>query len=254
MIYKADLHIHSCLSPCASLDMSPRAIVERAAEIGLNCLALTDHNSAGNCATMAKFCEREGILFFPGLEVMSAEEAHFVCLFDDVDTATAFGKIIYDSLTPVKNIPEKMGDQVYVDEDDGVVDFEEQYLGIASGYTVDCLRERVAYFGGLFIAAHVDKPCFSITSRLGSLNGEFSAVELSRAGALRGGYEELTKDYTAITASDSHYIHNIGGACIEFESDTANIAGFARSLREGRIKMSVFDDAFRTEPGRRIRT
>ena len=30
--FKADLHIHSCLSPCGDLDMSPRTIVEKGLE------------------------------------------------------------------------------------------------------------------------------------------------------------------------------------------------------------------------------
>ena len=34
--FKSDLHIHSCLSPCAELDMSPKAIVERSLEQGLD--------------------------------------------------------------------------------------------------------------------------------------------------------------------------------------------------------------------------
>ncbi|RKX77784.1 MAG: histidinol-phosphatase, partial [Spirochaetes bacterium] len=36
MLFRGDFHIHSCLSPCASLDMSPAAIVKQAQESGLN--------------------------------------------------------------------------------------------------------------------------------------------------------------------------------------------------------------------------
>jgi PHP family Zn ribbon phosphoesterase len=250
MKYKADLHIHSCLSPCASLDMSPRAIVERALEIGVNCLALTDHNSAGNCGTMARLCERNGILFFPGLEVTTAEEAHIVCLFGEVGAAEELGRIIYDTLPRFKNIPEKSGDQVYVNEDDEVEGFEEQYLGIACGFSIDELRERVAALGGLFIAAHVDKPCFSVVSQLGFLSGEFSAVELSRAGALRADALKITAGYTAVSASDSHYLHSLGSACVEFGSPAAGIEGFRDALREKEVRMVIFDRAYRTAPGR----
>jgi PHP family Zn ribbon phosphoesterase len=251
MKYKADLHIHSCLSPCGSLDMSPRAIVERALEVGVNCLALTDHNSAGNCGAMAKLCEREGILFFPGLEVTTAEEAHVVCLFGEVGAAMELGAIVYESLPPVKNIPEKTGDQVLVNEDDEIEGEVEKYLVIASAYSVDRLREIVKGLGGLFIAAHVDKPCFSVVSQLGVLSGEFSAAELSRAGVLRGGAEKLTAGYTAVSASDSHYVHSIGSACVEFESADAGLGGYERALREGAAKIVIFDHAFRTPPGGR---
>ncbi|MCK7521398.1 MAG: PHP domain-containing protein [Ignavibacteriales bacterium] len=48
MTIAADLHIHSTLSPCASLEMSPAAIVRRARELGLDVIAVTDHNSMDN--------------------------------------------------------------------------------------------------------------------------------------------------------------------------------------------------------------
>jgi PHP family Zn ribbon phosphoesterase len=255
MIYKADLHIHSCLSPCASLDMSPLAIVTRAKEIGLNCLALTDHNSAGNCAAMGRLCEREGILFFPGMEVTTAEEAHIVCLFGGVDAALELGRMVGEASPYIKNVPEKTGDQVLVNEEDEVEGFEERYLGMATSFGVDELRERVAGLGGLFIAAHVDKPCFSVVSQLGVLSGEFSAVELSRGGVMRGEEARMaTSGYALVTASDSHYVHTIGSAYVEFEAGGTGDVGigidnYRRALLERRVKLVVFDKAFRTAPG-----
>jgi PHP family Zn ribbon phosphoesterase len=252
MLYKADLHIHSCLSPCASLDMSPLAIVGRAMEVGLNCLALTDHNSAGNCAAMASICAREGILFFPGLEVTTAEEAHVLCLFGDTAAADEFGRTVYDALPHIRNIPEKTGDQVLVNEADEVEGFEERYLGMATTLTVDALRERAFSMGALVIAAHVDKPCFSVISQLGFLSGDFSAVELSRAGAMREEARKLTDGYAAVTASDSHYIHTIGSASVEFEAEASDgIEGYRQALSERRVKLTAFDRAFRTAPKNR---
>jgi PHP family Zn ribbon phosphoesterase len=249
MFYKADLHIHSCLSPCGSLDMSPLAIVARAKEVGLNCLALTDHNSAGNCAAMAQLCLREGILFFPGIEVTTAEEAHIVCLFGEVGAALELGRMVYDALPRIDNIPEKTGDQVLVNEEDEVEGFEERYLGMASSFTIDELRERVADLGGLFVAAHIDRPCFSVVSQLGFLSGEFSAAELSRAGAMRAAVRSLADGYPLTTASDSHYIHTIGSAHTEFEAEEgARIEGYRQALRDKRAKLVAFDDAFRTAP------
>ena len=42
--YKVDLHIHSCLSPCGSLDMDPESIVETALRKGLDANALSYKN------------------------------------------------------------------------------------------------------------------------------------------------------------------------------------------------------------------
>ena len=44
--YRADLHVHTCLSPCGELEMLPRAIVARALELGLDILGICDHNAA----------------------------------------------------------------------------------------------------------------------------------------------------------------------------------------------------------------
>ena len=48
MRIRADMHIHTVLSPCAEREMRPAAIVARAAEKGLSVIAVCDHNSARN--------------------------------------------------------------------------------------------------------------------------------------------------------------------------------------------------------------
>jgi len=52
-VLRADLHIHTCLSPCAQREMVPTAIVKRAKAAGLDMIGICDHNSAENAgATM----------------------------------------------------------------------------------------------------------------------------------------------------------------------------------------------------------
>lgn len=215
--YRADLHIHSCLSPCASLDMSPRAIAQKAADRGVNCIALTDHNSAGNCAVMRTLCSEKGILFFPGIEVTTSEEVHIICLFEAVEAAEDLGEYVYSSLPPVMNDPEKLGDQVIVNENDEIEGFVQKYLGLATTITIDQLRSIVKNLGGILIPAHIDRPSFSVISQLGFLSGEFSAVEVSRAHVRRGMDLTIAGAYPAVTASDSHYLHEIGSVSIGFD-------------------------------------
>jgi predicted metal-dependent phosphoesterase TrpH len=53
--YQADLHIHTILSPCTELtEMSPHAIVGRACHNDLDIIAICDHNSCVNVATIQK--------------------------------------------------------------------------------------------------------------------------------------------------------------------------------------------------------
>ena len=51
MQFKADMHIHSVLSPCGDIEMSPSAIVAQAKAKGLDIIGLTDHNSTLNGST-----------------------------------------------------------------------------------------------------------------------------------------------------------------------------------------------------------
>ena len=47
--FKYDFHVHSCLSPCAENDMTPANIAGLASLLGLEIVALTDHNTSANC-------------------------------------------------------------------------------------------------------------------------------------------------------------------------------------------------------------
>ena len=69
-----DLHVHSCLSPCADDDMTPNNIVNMAILKGLDIIALCDHNSAGNVLAVEKVANSAGLAFIPGVEVATAEE------------------------------------------------------------------------------------------------------------------------------------------------------------------------------------
>ncbi|NLB79150.1 MAG: PHP domain-containing protein, partial [Clostridiaceae bacterium] len=62
MKYWVDLHIHSCLSPCAEEDMTPNNIVNMALLKGLDIIAITDHNSAKNLKAVIDAGSRQGLL------------------------------------------------------------------------------------------------------------------------------------------------------------------------------------------------
>lgn len=242
MQYRADLHIHTCLSPCGSLEMSPRAIVQRALEVGINLIGIADHNNTSNCVTFEKICkETAGIECLYGLEATTAEEIHVVCLFDTVMQAKEFGDYWYSTLTPVKNIPEKLGDQVYVDEDDGILGEVEIFLNSASTIGIDGLRVLVHERGGLVVPAHVDRSSNSLSSQLGYLPpGDFDALELSKFFVARSRrVDELNLQGMGscpfVTASDAHYLHDIGKAYIEFEVDELSVEALRAVLEKKRF-------------------
>ena len=83
--YYYDLHIHSCLSPCADNDMTPNNIAAMSALKGLQIIALTDHNSCKNCPAFLEACRANGIIAVAGMELSTAEDIHLVCLFEELD-------------------------------------------------------------------------------------------------------------------------------------------------------------------------
>lgn len=227
MHYRADFHIHSCLSPCASLEMSPISIVRQAKAAGLNAIALSDHNCAFNLPAFSAICKRHGIDCLYGMEVTTMEEAHMLCLFDELDSAMELGTRVYDSLPDVPNQPERFGDQPIVDENEDIIGFAEKFLISASGYDISALLETVHALGGLFIPAHIDRQVYGIISQLGFLPDEpFDAVELTACGN-----PALALDYPVVRNSDSHDLGTLGDAFTEFEIDALTVENIRSSLR-----------------------
>lgn len=205
MALLADFHNHSCLSPCGSLDLSPRALVEIAAKKGVEVLALTDHNSSLNCPAFAKVCAEHNIIPIFGMEATTAEEIHVLCLFATLDAALSFSEYVYGHLPPFPNDPERTGDQVYVDEDDNIEGEVEYYLVSALDITLDEIGPLVKQRGGIVIPAHVDRAAFSMTSQLGLIvQGPWAALELVRLPATID-----TLSYPLITSSDAHYTEHV---------------------------------------------
>ncbi len=226
MDYRADFHIHSCLSPCASLEMSLNSIVQRARNAGLNAIALTDHNCGFNLPAFGTICERHGMECLYGMEVTSVEEAHILCLFDQLDVAVDFGAQVYDSLPDFANQPEKFGDQPIIDADEEILGFAEKFLISASGFDIGSLVQEVHGLGGLVIPAHIDRAMYGIIAQLGFLpDEEFDAVELTAYGD-----QELAQHFPIIRSSDSHHLGGLGQAHTDLQMDRLSVAELRSSL------------------------
>lgn len=219
MIINADLHMHSCLSPCGDLLMSPSSIVENLIKKNIKLAALTDHNSSLNTPAFASLCKKNGIAALYGMEAQTSEEIHAVVLFNNLQTALDFCTQWYELLPNIINKPEKTGDQVYVDEKDNIVGVVEKYLITSASVDLDSLEKSVHKLGGLVIPAHVDRPSFSMTSQLGCIvEGNWDALEFVHPQSI-GQSAELTlpKPYPIITGSDAHYIEHIGRRPFELD-------------------------------------
>ena len=135
--YFYDMHIHSCLSPCADDDMTPNNIAGMATLKGLQILALTDHNSCKNCPAFFEACREQGIIAIAGMELSTAEDIHIVCLFESLENAMAFDKEIEAHLPDIKNRPEIFGTQYILDGDDEQIGEVEHLLINATEISID---------------------------------------------------------------------------------------------------------------------
>ena len=219
-----DLHVHSCLSPCAGLEMSPGEIVARARAAGLDGLALTDHQSARNCPAVAECARRAGLACLFGLEVQTAEEVHTLALFDTVEQALALTDDVYAALPKRVNDPETFGDQPVVTWDDDIVELEWRILAMGCRLSIPDVAAKVHAHGGLYLAAHVDRPNFSVLGSLGAIpEGCFDAVELSRT-ADEALWRPKTADYALVRSSDAHVLDDVARVWTEADLPELSVA------------------------------
>ena len=214
--YYYDLHIHSCLSPCADNDMTPNNIAGMAAIKGLNILALTDHNSTKNCPAFFEACKRQGIIPIAGMELSTAEDIHLVCLFSELDDAMRFGEEIKSHLMPIKNRAEIFGDQLVLDGEDEIVGEEELLLISATDLPVDEAIVLAKQFGAHVHPAHIDRQSNGMVAILGDVPAEygfhvFELRERENINELSATVEELCED-TVVVCSDAHHLWDISEA------------------------------------------
>ncbi len=214
--YTYDFHIHSCLSPCGDNDMTPNNLVGMAAVMGLDVIAITDHNTCKNAPAVLAAAQEAGILAIPGMELCTAEEAHVVCLFETLEGAMDFDRHIYNSMPHIPNRPEIFGEQRILDQDDTLTGTLEDLLLVASFLGADEVKALCEQYGGTAFPAHVDRDSYSVIASLGSIPPEagFTVAEVTRdcdLNALKERYPEL-KAMGIVRDSDSHYLDTLAAS------------------------------------------
>jgi 3',5'-nucleoside bisphosphate phosphatase len=231
---KADLHVHTCLSPCSSLDMSPREVVNAALAKGLDLIGICDHNSAENVLAVKKAGERNGLMVVGGMEVASSEEAHLLVYFDDDDDLLEFQNYIYEHLAG-RNDEHSFGLQVIADDEDGVSGFCDKLLIAATTLPAEAIvaKAHAAKGDTLVIAAHVDREAFSIIGQLGFIPPSLAldAIEVARMTAV-----EVKKQhpdcarFPVVMSSDAHDPQDIGKRFTWFTVEDGTVAEIKKAL------------------------
>lgn len=235
--WRADLHLHTCLSPCAGYDVSPRAVVKRAADLGLDLIAICDHNSAENAAAALEAARRLGErapCVLPGLEVTSAEEVHLLTVFEGLSGALTMQAMVYDHLQAGANDPAVFGDQIVANADDEVEEFNTRLLIGSTDLTLESLVERAHSLGGRVIAAHVDREAYSLVGQLGLIPPglDLDALELSR----RVGSQEAARwvrdtGLAVLFSSDAHSLDQVGAVWNQIMAEQPSWQEFCLALK-----------------------
>lgn len=233
--YRADLHIHTVLSPCGDLSMSPQEIVAAALARNLHIIGITDHNSTLQAPLIRNMAKESGITVFCGAEVTTREEIHCLVFMPDDHTLAVLQDYLENHLMKISNNVEKFGYQLVVDREENILQ-EYPWLLLSS---IDQNIGQVAAFvhslGGVFIPAHVTRPMFSLVSQLGFIPTDLDAdaVELSKhtsADEFANGYGKKNR-LPVIRSSDAHFITDIGRVFTEFEMESPCFGEFQLALR-----------------------
>lgn len=208
-----DLHIHTCLSPCGDDDMTPNNIVNMARIKGLDIIAITDHNAAGNCAAAMEVAMDGGPVVVPGMELCTSEEFHLLCYFPDAAAAADFQHEVFRSLLPIKNREDIFGRQIYMNSLDEETGVEARFLAGACTLSAADAIDRVRGMGGAVVPAHVNRESFSMLNTFGSIPADYNLkyLEYSKNCCLESflnDHDELRR-FSFIRSSDAHFLQDI---------------------------------------------
>ena len=219
-----DFHLHSALSPCGDMDMTPNNIVGMAKIKGLTAIALSDHNTVDNVRATIEAGKEYGLTVIPGMEVETEEEVHILTLYPSIEAAEYVSEEVYKKLPMIPNRPEIFGEQCFMDAEDNITGHEEKLLLTAAALSMNSLYDLVKTAGGLFIPAHIDRHSYSVLTNLGCIpkDRDIRYVELSKRVEDVAGYLESRpelREYVIFRDSDAHYLEDISEPVNSFDID-----------------------------------
>lgn len=180
--FRADLHVHTVLSPCAEVEMIPPLIVQEALKHKIDIIAITDHNASANVHAVQKAAQGTSLKVLAGMEVQSREEVHLLCLFEKLNELAIWQSMVDEALPEMQNNADLFGEQFVVDKSGEFIRTEPRMLLTSTSFSIDEIFERVNRLGGLVIPAHVDRSSNGLFPTLGLLSDKWPilALEISR--------------------------------------------------------------------------
>lgn len=225
-----DLHIHSCLSPCADDDMTPANICGMAHLKGLQAIAVTDHNTARNLPYVKEAADYYGLILLPGMEITTREEVHLLGYFPTVDAAVDAGEFFSSHLPPMPNMPDFFGRQYVMNTDDEVVAEETRMLIGATDLDLSECAAAIRERGGVPVPAHINRGSNGLLINLGMMpiEPDFRLVEVSPTLPVD---DRAVRGRTVLHASDAHQLGAISEATFDFPVDRFSAGGLFDTIR-----------------------
>jgi PHP family Zn ribbon phosphoesterase len=234
--YRADLHVHTCLSPCADLTMSPKRIVETGIKKGIDIIAVCDHNSAENVLAAIKASRDTKLTVLAGMEITSAEEAHVIGLFATYDAVHALQDLVYENLTAGENDESLFGAQIIANEFDEIEGHNKRLLIGATNLPVGRIVDEIHELKGLAIASHVDREAYSIIGQLGFIPEglKLDALEISPSTTVAEARERFPeiKKYTLVSSSDAHFLDDIGKTTTQLMIENPTLEELTKAFQD----------------------
>ena len=235
--FRADLHVHTVLSPCADVEMIPPLIVQQALEKKLDLIAITDHNSSANVRAVQKAAQGTSLTVLPGMEVQSREDVHLLTLFETLDALEAWQAQVDTALPNLPNDTEYFGEQFIVDDTGEFIRSEPRLLLNSTDFSIDRIFERVTALGGIVIPAHVERTSYGLFPTLGLISDEWNvlALEISRRTTPEKAALAFpaTRKYPLIQSGDVHRLDEFLGTTV-FTIDSP-------TLMEIRLALNTID-------------
>lgn len=221
--YSADLHIHSCLSPCADILMLPNLVAEKLKNNGIEIASITDHNSLLNIKAFSKVFEKYGIFLIPGIEIQTEEEVHVLGYFENIEVAMKFQKEFEKYLPKIENKEELLGYQLLTNEKDEYIKKYKIALSFSCSIDLENLSKLIKKFNGICIAAHIDKT-FGVINQLGIIpKNIFDAVEVFNS-------KNKISNYTNLSSSDAHYLNDIKASKMKICLESKTFEEFKKAI------------------------
>jgi PHP family Zn ribbon phosphoesterase len=176
--FRADLHVHTVLSPCADVEMIPPLIVQTALEKNIDLIAITDHNASANVWAVQKAAEGTQLTVLPGMEVQSREDVHLLTLFETLEELKVWQTEVDEVLPDLPNQSAFFGEQFLVDETGEFIRSEDRLLSTSIRFSIDEIFEHVDVLGGIVIPAHVERTSYGLFPTLGLISDNWNVLAL----------------------------------------------------------------------------